>query len=268
MKRRTLQSLPNNRFNNTLFSEYMASHDFQKLAFNMGAMGTYNNQKSIDEYGGEPFYQSQGSHCFRGVNPHKKASIHPSITTKRVIYNSDGSGRDGYITQNNGGLSVDNYRAIHGTDVATNYSNSLRGYSKDQVNFGSNTKGGITARFADRFIDSKLAPEDPEFSKKNAKELAKISHRKQLMSLDETGEMGSSGITARQSLRTEVGSTRFMKPSETESLHLFRKNDDQLKVMKELLKIAPISKHDIYFRNQNKLMRNSILPSHERLKLN
>lgn len=158
-----------------------------------------------------------------------------------------------YITQNNGGLSIDNHTAIHGTDVAHYYSNSLRGYAKEQVNFGSNTKGGITTRFADRFIHSKLAPEDADFSKKNAKELARLNLRKQLKSLEASEAVESqrdktqSEITARLSVKTDT--FKFARPSETESKHLFRSNVDQLQMVKEMLKMAPISKHDIYFRN-------------------
>ncbi len=45
--------------------------------------------------GGMPFYNHMGSHCHRGAAPFKK--FHAAETAKRVIYNEDGTGRDGYI---------------------------------------------------------------------------------------------------------------------------------------------------------------------------
>jgi hypothetical protein len=37
-------------------------------------------------------------------------------TTKRVFYREDGSGRDGYILANNGGLTVTKKSYVNGTD--------------------------------------------------------------------------------------------------------------------------------------------------------
>ena len=42
--------------------------------------------------------------------------MHPVTTNKRVVYKNDGSGRDGYISVNNGGLSIHNISGVHGTD--------------------------------------------------------------------------------------------------------------------------------------------------------
>jgi len=109
----------------------------------MGGLGSlYSNaNRNVDEFGGEPFAMNKGTSNFRGVNPHKKANFHPSETTKRVIYQTDGSGRDMYITSNNGGLSIHNYSGVNGTDIISNYARNLRGYNKEVVSNGLNTKG-------------------------------------------------------------------------------------------------------------------------------
>ena len=51
------------------------------------------------------------------------------------------------------------------------------------------------------------------------------------------------------------------------SIPNFKHDEDQMKNIKELINMAPITKKDIYLRNQDRLMRNSILPEHERMKL-
>lgn len=83
----------------------------------MADMGSYNiNQRDIDNYGGEPFYQFNGAVCHRGNSTRKIATMHPMSTIKKCIYKSDGSGRDGYITVNNGGLSIHNVSVVNGSD--------------------------------------------------------------------------------------------------------------------------------------------------------
>lgn len=118
----------------------------------------------------------QGNKCHRGTNPHKKASFHPSQTTKRCIYQTDGSGRDSYILNNNGGLCASRVSQVNGTDLATVYGNSLRGYSKDSFIPGFN-RGGATLRMTDKFIASSLADEHPEFSTKYAKQLQRVMEK-------------------------------------------------------------------------------------------
>jgi hypothetical protein len=53
----------------------------------------------------------------------------------------------------------------------------LRGYGKDTVSFGLNTKGGQYARMADKFMDTALKPEDPHYTTKYAKKLGKMMTR-------------------------------------------------------------------------------------------
>ena len=74
----------------------------------MDGMGPKGTSKGVDiaSFGGEPFIMHQGNACHRGVNPFKKSEFHPTEVAKRVFYREDGSGRDGYIMANNGGLTV------------------------------------------------------------------------------------------------------------------------------------------------------------------
>jgi len=72
----------------------------------LGPKGSNAASKNCDEYGGVPFVAHMGRHCHRGVRAFKQAALHPTETTKRVFYHEDGSGRDGYISSNNGGLTV------------------------------------------------------------------------------------------------------------------------------------------------------------------
>ena len=92
------------------------------------------------------------------------------------MYQSDGSGRDMYIACNNGGLSVNNYTGVKGTDILTNYADNLRGYSKDNVAYGFN-RSPVGVRIADHFINSSLKVEDPYFSEKYGKKLAKLMQK-------------------------------------------------------------------------------------------
>ena len=56
--------LPNHRRGaggNLLNSERFSSHDHAKVAFGMADMGAHHrNQRTVDEFGGEPFYQFNG----------------------------------------------------------------------------------------------------------------------------------------------------------------------------------------------------------------
>ena len=56
-----------------------------------------------------------GNKCHRGVDPFKK--FHASETAKRVFYKEDGTGRDGYIAKNSGGLTIFNQSSVMGTDL-------------------------------------------------------------------------------------------------------------------------------------------------------
>lgn len=72
-------------------------------------MGVYNlSNRNVSEFGGMPFTVHRGHKCHRGVKHNKKADFHPIDHQKHVIYRDDGSGRDGYITNNNGGNSISN----------------------------------------------------------------------------------------------------------------------------------------------------------------
>ena len=85
-------------------------------------MGNNNfTNRNIDEYGGEPFHSWAKNYGWRGVNANKKAEVHPIQTAKRVVYRADGNGRDQYILQNNGGLSITNRSELRGTDLNTMY---------------------------------------------------------------------------------------------------------------------------------------------------
>ena len=101
--KRTQLSLPNHGLTMgrcNPHSERLSSHDHTKVAFGMGGASTLYSMahRDVKEFGGEPFQVNKGLNCFRGVNPHKKSYFHPSDTAKRVVYQTDGSGRDGYIT--------------------------------------------------------------------------------------------------------------------------------------------------------------------------
>ena len=81
-------------------------------------MGAFNKgQTNVDNFGGEPFYNFNGLVCHRGSSTRKVSQMHPVATQKRCVYKNDGSGRDGYISVNNGGLSVHNITGVHGTDA-------------------------------------------------------------------------------------------------------------------------------------------------------
>ena len=83
-------------------------------------MGNNNfTNRNIDEYAGEPFHSWAKHNGWRGVQANKKAEMHPTQTAKRIIYRSDGKGRDMYIVQNNGGLSVTKRSELNGTDLNT-----------------------------------------------------------------------------------------------------------------------------------------------------
>ena len=120
---RMLRALPNKKIG---FSELSGGesrqfhgHEIGRVNFPMDGMGpTRSNplSKNCDEYGGVPFYMHKGKQCHRGVKQFKVPSFHPSEIQKRIFYRDDGSGRDTYITANNGGLTVAHQINPHGTD--------------------------------------------------------------------------------------------------------------------------------------------------------
>lgn len=185
MKRRTQLSLPNNMFKNGgTNNERLGTLDNPKISFGLNDMGPYNKtSRNVDEYGGMPFVQNQGSNCFRGVNPHKKARVHPSQTAKRVIYNADGTGRDTYILKNNGGFSINNTSGIKGTDVNLVHQENLRHYNKEVVSFGPNTQGSYVTRVVDDFLNTNLKNEDPDYSLKLTKR--RITNNQRILSFDQ-----------------------------------------------------------------------------------
>ena len=83
----------------------------------LGSKGLGSNNLDINNFGGEPFYMHMGKVCHRGAHPFKRPEAHPTETAKRVLYREDGSGRDGYIMANSGGLTVTNATGVHGTDM-------------------------------------------------------------------------------------------------------------------------------------------------------
>ena len=134
----------------------------------MGASS--GNCRNIDEFGGEAFVNHNGNKCFRGADPFKKSEFHPSDTAKRVVYRQDGSGRDTYIANNNGGLSVSNRSGVMGTDAQANYARNLRGYKTDIVTPGYH-RMSTPLRIADYYIKQQLKIEDAEHSIKQSKKL-------------------------------------------------------------------------------------------------
>jgi hypothetical protein len=129
-----------------------AGHDHTNIAFAMADMGTSSgNCRNIDEFGGAPFINHAGNKCHRGAEAFKKSNFHPAETAKRVTYHQDGSGRDTYIANNNGGLSITNRSGVLGTDVQTIYANNLRGYRTDNVSPGYH-RMSTPLRIADYYI--------------------------------------------------------------------------------------------------------------------
>ena len=112
-----------------------------------------------------------GSKCHRGVDPFKK--FHASETAKRVTYREDGTGRDGYISKNSGGLTIFNNNSVHGTDINLYHQNALRGYGKDKISpYALNPSGPLY--MADKFVHQKLSYEDPEHTTKYARHINRL----------------------------------------------------------------------------------------------
>ena len=101
--------------------------------------------------------------------------MHPLSTNKRCVYKNDGSGRDGYISVNNGGLSVHNVCGVNGSDQQQVYGDSLRKYRKDNVSPGGRL--GTPVRIADHFISKALKPEDADYSSKNMRFISREMER-------------------------------------------------------------------------------------------
>ena len=155
-----------------MHSERFSSHDHAKIAFR--GMQNMSNTLDVDGFGRVPFVAHTGKMGMnhRGTNPFKKADFHPSQTAKRCIYKEDGSGRDGYISYNNGGLSVNNYSGVKGTDINQLYSDSLRGYGKDTAGIGYTRPGALN--LADDYIERQLQFEDADFGTKYPKKLQRL----------------------------------------------------------------------------------------------
>ena len=158
-----------------MHSERFSSHDHAKMAFK--GMSNMRNTLDVDNFGGVPFIAHTGrlgvNH--RGTNPFKKSDFHPSETSKRCVYKEDGSGRDGYISFNNGGLSINNYSQVKGTDINQLYSDSLRSYSKDNAGIGYSRPAAL--RIADNFIQKQLKFEDADYGQKYPKKFQRMIER-------------------------------------------------------------------------------------------
>lgn len=142
------------------------AHEVGRTAFPMdglGPSGLNPINRNIDNFGGEGFYVHKGQACHRGANPMKTQNIHPTVTAKRVMYQNDGSGRDGYIAQNNGGFTVTGGRPLYGTSPDAQHVNSLRQNVKDNTT-PSYHRVSMPLRIADNYIDKNLRVEHADFS--------------------------------------------------------------------------------------------------------
>jgi hypothetical protein len=146
----------------------------------MGSCGDVGNahiSANIDDFGGVPFYSHMGSKCHRGVDPFKK--FHASETAKRVTYREDGTGRDGYISKNSGGLTIFNQSSVNGTDLNQNYQAALRGYGKDTISsYAYNAPASL--QVVDKFMHQKLSYEDPDHTSKYARHINRLLEKQQV----------------------------------------------------------------------------------------
>jgi hypothetical protein len=131
----------------------------------MSDLGHNKNHRNCDEFGGIPFLNHMGNRCHRGATAFKKSEFHPMDTAKRVIYRNDGTGRDGYIAANSGGLTTNKHNPVQGSDVGANYARGLRGYGKDNVSPGYH-RLSTPLRIAEYFIEKSLKPEEADNSGK------------------------------------------------------------------------------------------------------
>ena len=222
-------------------------HSEGRVAFPMDGMnprGCGSNNTDIKHFGGEPFYMHMGKMCHRGAHPFKKPDMHPTETAKRVFYREDGSGRDGYIKANNGGLTVSKASEVMGTDTQALYASGLRGYDKDKVSCGYH-RVSMPLRIADGYIESQLKVEEPDGAHKHQRKLLAALDRDYKL---ESNSRNGSGFRTHQPMAQSIGS------------------DDVKSLLWQFG--AKVNKEDIYFRNQDKLMRNAILPEAERQKRN
>lgn len=88
-----------------------------------------------------------------------------------MFYREDGSGRDGYILDNNGGLTVGKKSYVNGTDQHAVFSGNLRSYSKDLVTPGYH-RVSMALKIADNYIDKNLKNEDADYSERFNKKLS------------------------------------------------------------------------------------------------
>ena len=107
------------------------------------------------------------------MNPFKKSDFHPTEVAKRVFYREDGSGRDGYIMANNGGLTVSKMHDSQGSDPHAVFARQLRGYQKDRVTPGYH-RVSMPLRVADNFIERNLRVEEAEMSGKYQKQVSRL----------------------------------------------------------------------------------------------
>jgi len=156
-----------------------------------------------------------------------------------------------YITCNNGGLSVHNHSGINGTDIQTQYANGLRGYSKETVTYGHN-RSPVGVRIADHIMKTSLKTEDPYFSEKYGKKLAKMLQKQNFEELDPIKKHRRQNTT----INVPSDPTGSAKGYDIGQI-------------KEILASNPgtLTKADIYFRNQDRLMSNAVIPEFEKRKM-
>lgn len=109
-------------------------------------------------------------------------------------------------------------------------------------------------RIADHYIEKALKPEDADYSCKFAK---KIGHMIQYQNLDKKSPKGlNESVDASSRNKQSFNTIQDLQVTTNEVRSLLW--DYNLK----------LSKHDMYFRNQDKLMRNAIIPPAEIHKMN
>ena len=242
----------------------------------MADMGSHNpNQRNVDEFGGVPFVPHLGNHCHRGTNPFKKSDFHPSETAKRVIYKEDGSGRDTYISSNSGGLTVTNQSGVNGTDVQALYSQGLRGYGKDTVSPGYQ-RLPVALRVDDDYIEKTLALEDADYGKKHAQKLQNVlqnQHHDALKTASTQKNRAAESVGAfpkQNPIDTMLGSNTHYSPKgaglqmgrnfesgyKTQQVGDYSNSAHEIKGLLKDMNVR-LTKQDLYFRNQEKLMQNA-----------
>ena len=199
-------------------------------------MGSFNHgQRNCDEFGGEPFYGFNGLVAHRGSSTRKISSMHPVTTNKRTVYKNDGSGRDGYISVNNGGLSVHNICGVNGTDQNQIYSDNLRLYGRDNVSPAARISNSV--RIADNFIAKTLKIEDADYSANNMRFIGREIERANRDKSNDAEKMN-----------------RFKRNSQNGQFNTVRADMPTTQDVTDMLASSRFTKQDLYFRNQEKLM--------------